>query len=89
LCFESARCAGTRVARTVGWFEATVTGDDTEFTEAVITQQASFDEVLWGLRTARCWPGHWGSGLRIHFVGSNNAAEVGAYTGVAVATETE
>jgi hypothetical protein len=38
-------CTGTRFTDTVDCFEATVTGDDTEFTEAVFTQQAIFDEV--------------------------------------------
>ena len=38
-------CTGTRFTDTVDCFEATVTGDDTEFTEAVFTQQARFDEV--------------------------------------------
>lgn len=38
-------CTGTRFTDTVDCFEATVTGGDTEFTEAVFTQQAIFDEV--------------------------------------------
>ena len=38
-------CTGTRFTDTVDCFEATVTGDDTEFTEAVFTRQAIFDEV--------------------------------------------
>jgi len=38
-------CTGTRFTDTVDCFEATVTGDDTEFTEAIFTQQAIFDEV--------------------------------------------
>jgi uncharacterized protein YjbI with pentapeptide repeats len=38
-------CTGTRFTDTVDCFEATVTGDDTEFTEATFTQQALFDEV--------------------------------------------
>ena len=38
-------CTDTRFTDTVDCFEATVTGDDTEFTETTFTQQAIFDEV--------------------------------------------
>lgn len=38
-------CTDTRFTDTVDCFEATVTGDDTEFTGATFTQQAVFDEV--------------------------------------------
>lgn len=38
-------CTGARFTDTVDCFEATVTGDDTEFTETVFTRQAIFDEV--------------------------------------------
>ncbi|CCQ36998.1 uncharacterized protein Nmlp_2848 [Natronomonas moolapensis 8.8.11] len=38
-------CAGTRFTDAVGWLEATVTGDDTDFTGAVFTREAIFDEV--------------------------------------------
>ena len=38
-------CTGTRFTDTVDCFEATITGDDTEFTGAVFTHHALFDEV--------------------------------------------
>jgi len=38
-------CAGARFTDTVDCFEAKVTGDDTEFTEATFTHEAIFDEV--------------------------------------------
>ena len=39
-------CTGTRFTDTVDCFEATVTGDDTEFTGATFTQETVFDEVV-------------------------------------------
>jgi len=39
------RCAGTTFTETVDFFEATVSGDDTDFTAAVFTGRATFDGI--------------------------------------------
>lgn len=39
------RCAGTTFTETVDFFEATVSGGDTDFRDAVFTGRATFDEI--------------------------------------------